>query len=163
MFNPIAGAIATGTHGTGTELGIISNQVVEVTFVNGLGEVKTVTESSDEDLLRALQVNLGAFGVVISLKLQLVDAFKLKLKTSRMEIDDIIKDFDKLSNKYRHFEFFWFPYTKYAQVKKMEITQAEIINNKILDFVNDFILENMVHGFLIKLCVWTRFFTKVFL
>ena len=158
----IAGAIATGTHGTGAELGIISNQVVEVTFVNGLGEVKTVTESSDENLLRALKVNLGAFGVVISLKLQLVDAFKLKLKTSKMEIDDIIKDFDKLSNKYRHFEFFWFPYTKYAQVKKMEITQAEIINNKALDFINDFVLENMVYGFLIKLCVWTRFFTKFF-
>ena len=118
----IAGAVATGTHGTGADLNIISNQVIEVTFVNGLGEVKTVTEACDVDLLRALRVNLGTFGIVISFKLQLVDAFKLKLNTSRMKIDEIMRDFDKLSSKYRHLEFFWFPYTKYAQVKKMEIT-----------------------------------------
>ena len=33
----VAGALSTGTHGTGKRLGILSTQILEATFVNGLG------------------------------------------------------------------------------------------------------------------------------
>ena len=44
----IAGALSTGTHGTGRKLGTLSTQILEVTFVNGAGELITVSESSNK-------------------------------------------------------------------------------------------------------------------
>ncbi|MBT4775839.1 MAG: FAD-binding protein, partial [Crocinitomicaceae bacterium] len=36
----IAGALSTGTHGTGSKLGTLSTQIVEITFINGRGQLQ---------------------------------------------------------------------------------------------------------------------------
>ena len=56
----VAGALST-THGTGKRLGILSTQIFEATFVNGLGEIKTVDQNTNERLFCALGVNVGSW------------------------------------------------------------------------------------------------------
>ena len=39
MEQSLAGAISTGTHGTGVKFGILADEVIHVQFVNGEGDV----------------------------------------------------------------------------------------------------------------------------
>src|SRR5262245_51435202 len=54
----IAGAISTGTHGTGLRLGNLATSIVAMKLVTGTGDVLTITET-DTDLLDAARVNLA--------------------------------------------------------------------------------------------------------
>src|ERR1043166_6996609 len=46
----IAGAVSTGTHGTGRAIGNISTQIVGLQLVNGFGEVLTISEDQNQEL-----------------------------------------------------------------------------------------------------------------
>ena len=52
----IAGAISTGTHGTGARLGNISSQVEAVELVLADGSVRELSAAADPELLRAARV-----------------------------------------------------------------------------------------------------------
>src|SRR3954451_22665019 len=56
----LAGALATGTHGTGTRLPNLSGQVVAVELILADGSERTI---KDGDELLAARVSLGALGV----------------------------------------------------------------------------------------------------
>ncbi|MCR4471467.1 MULTISPECIES: FAD-binding protein [unclassified Burkholderia] len=71
----IASALATGTHGTGTTLSNLSSQVVGMRIVRPDGSIMKVSDRQDRDLLHATQVNIGMFGVVSEITLQVTDAF----------------------------------------------------------------------------------------
>ncbi|WP_410969572.1 FAD-binding protein, partial [Salmonella sp. SAL4450] len=49
----IAGAISTGTHGTGVQFGSLSTQVCALTLVTGTGELLTCSETDKRDLFKA--------------------------------------------------------------------------------------------------------------
>ena len=71
----IAGAIGTGTHGTGGAFGPIASQVAGLQLVTPGGEVLDLREH--DPLLPAARVSLGALGVVTEVTLQLVPSFGL--------------------------------------------------------------------------------------
>ncbi|HWA53885.1 MAG TPA: FAD-binding protein, partial [Solirubrobacterales bacterium] len=73
----IAGAISTGTHGTGAKLRNISSQVVAMELVLADGSVRELTAEGDPDLLRAARVGIGALGAIASVTLRCVPAFTL--------------------------------------------------------------------------------------
>ncbi|MGH2515859.1 MAG: FAD-binding protein, partial [Ktedonobacterales bacterium] len=60
----IAGAINTGTHGTGTGFGTLATQVVGLTIVTAAGAVVECSEERDPEVFKAAQVSLGALGVL---------------------------------------------------------------------------------------------------
>ncbi|MBU9398650.1 FAD-binding protein [Burkholderia multivorans] len=105
----IAGALATGTHGTGTTLSNLSSQVVGMRIVRADGSILTVSDRQDLDLLHATQVNIGMFGVVSELTLQVTDAFWLHDRVWREDFDALMEQHDELAAKHRHFGFFWCP------------------------------------------------------
>ena len=55
----LAGAISTGTHGTGPALGSISTQVDALRIVTAAGDVVECSLQSDGEVFRAAQVSLG--------------------------------------------------------------------------------------------------------
>ena len=67
----IAGAIATGTHGSGPRLQSFSANLRACRIVNGLGEVVEIDATTPERL-RAAQVAVGMLGVMTSLTLAVV-------------------------------------------------------------------------------------------
>src|SRR4051794_3454910 len=68
----VAGALATGTHGTGERYRNLSANVVGMRLVDGRGEVR---ELSDGDDLRAARVSVGALGVVTEVAIRCVPLF----------------------------------------------------------------------------------------
>ena len=58
----LAGAISTGTHGTGGQAAALAAQVVGLELVTGTGEVLRATADENPDVLEMARVGLGALG-----------------------------------------------------------------------------------------------------
>jgi FAD/FMN-containing dehydrogenase len=109
----IAGAVATGTHGSGVRLTSFSGSVRGVRLLTGHGELVDVDESQP-DLLHAAQVAVGMLGVMTRLELAVVPAYRLRERVLQLPYQEVIERFDELVERHRHFSFFWLPSTDSA-------------------------------------------------
>ena len=73
----IAGACATATHGSG-RLGNLAVAFAGIEFIDGDGDLVTLSREADGDTFAGAVVNLGALGVVTKLTLDLQPAFHLR-------------------------------------------------------------------------------------
>ncbi|MFU8815009.1 MAG: D-arabinono-1,4-lactone oxidase [Pseudomonadales bacterium] len=120
----IAGALGTGTHGTGRRLGNLSSYLREVTLITAGGESLTLSPESSPEAFSAAQVSLGTLGVVVSVKLALLPAFNLHERTWDSSIAACEADLAALVESNRHFEFFWTPRTDRCEMKTLNPTSA---------------------------------------
>jgi L-gulono-1,4-lactone dehydrogenase len=138
----VAGAIATGTHGTGARLRNISAQVEAVELIDGAGNVRELG-GADADLLRAARVGVGALGAVSAVTLRCVPAFILKRVDTAEPREEVLDGFDKRAEGNDHFELFTFPYADSALV--LERNRAEgppRPRGRAAAYLNDIVLEN---------------------
>ncbi|NYF17397.1 FAD-linked oxidoreductase [Microbacterium sp. AK009] len=111
----IAGAISTGTHGTGIAFGGLATQVVGVTIITGSGETRRI--GADDPLLAAASLGLGALGVLVDVTLQCVPAFHLEAVERPEPLDEVVAELPDRAGAADHFEFYWFPHTDVALTK----------------------------------------------
>lgn len=104
----IAGAVATGTHGSGSRYTSLSGVVRGMRLVTATGELRDIGED-DLDLLHAAQVSVGMLGVVTRLDLEVSDAYRLREQVGLRSWDDVMEHWDELVSQHRHFGFFWLP------------------------------------------------------
>lgn len=112
----IAGAISTGTHGTGAGFRGLAAQVVGATLVTAAGEVLVVDETTNAELLPAVALGLGALGVLVDVTVQCVPAFLLRAHEGSAALEDVLSHFDEYAVA-DHFECYWFPGTSRVQTK----------------------------------------------
>ena len=74
----VAGACATGTHGSGVNNGNLSTAVSAFELVTAAGDVVTFARSTDPAKFQAAVVNLGALGVVTKVTLDVQPAFTMR-------------------------------------------------------------------------------------
>lgn len=114
----IAGAMSTGTHGTGRLLGNLAVQIVGLEMVLADGSVLRLDgDSANADTLSAARISLGALGVITEYTLQTVPAFNLHARQHPMSLARVFDELDRLVDDNDHFEFFHFPHTDTALVK----------------------------------------------
>lgn len=113
----IAGAISTGTHGTGIAFGGIATQVVGVTVITAEGEFLRIDEEHQPELLPAFALGLGALGILVDVTLQCVPAFVLHAVERPEPIDEVTATLTERANAADHFDFYWFPHTDVALTK----------------------------------------------
>jgi xylitol oxidase len=91
----VAGATATGTHGSGDRHGILSTAVSAVELVRADGSLVTVDRSNPD--LKALAVGLGAFGVITRLVLDMQPTYLVRQDVYRNAPWDTVLDaFDEV-------------------------------------------------------------------
>lgn len=105
----VAGAIATGTHGTGRDSGGLADQVLALEMVLADGSV--VTAKPGEELFDAARVSLGALGIVTAVTLRVEPAFLLRNQRRSMGLSEILDSLDSLTSANEHMDFFWLPHT----------------------------------------------------
>ena len=74
----IAGALSTGTHGTGIGLGCLSSQAVGMRLLRPDGSVLEIDGDRDPETMAAAQVAVGMLGVISTITLQAICAYNLK-------------------------------------------------------------------------------------
>lgn len=121
----IAGAVATGTHGTGPSLQNLSASVVGLRLVLASGEVVDCSADVEADLFAVARLSLGAVGVATELRLTMRDAYKLEEKMWLEDLDALLERIDELTGATRHFEFFWSPGRSRAACKSLAETDAK--------------------------------------
>jgi L-gulono-1,4-lactone dehydrogenase len=114
----MAGAISTGTHGTGAGFGGMATQVRGLELVTGDGSVVRCSPSERPELFAVARVGLGALGVITAVTVQSEPAFELRADERPIRVDEVLEQFDQLVADNEHFEFFWFPHTDTALVKR---------------------------------------------
>lgn len=118
----LAGAISTGTHGTGIGLRNLSAPVHEIELMRADGSVLSLNEHSDADAWRAARVSLGALGVITALTVQTVPDFQLRAVDGPMLLDQALEQLDQLVDGHDHFELYWFPYSRRALLRRNDRT-----------------------------------------
>ncbi|WP_454951681.1 D-arabinono-1,4-lactone oxidase [Ensifer soli] len=104
----LAGALTTGTHGTGIALGNMASQIVGLRLVQPDGSI-LVADESTPDLLDAARVSIGMLGVISEITLQAMESYNLHEKLWRCTFDECMEQHDDLAASHRHFGFFWCP------------------------------------------------------
>ena len=114
----LAGALSTGTHGTGARLGGLATQVSSLELVLADGSVVSCSATSRPELFAAARIGLGALGVITTVTLQCVPSFTLLADERPVPVEEVLEQFDALAAANDHFEFYWFPYGRKALVKR---------------------------------------------
>jgi L-gulono-1,4-lactone dehydrogenase len=139
----IAGAISTGTHGTGARLRNISSQVEAMELVLADGSVRELDAKRDPDPLRAARVSIGALGAISTVTLRCLPAFTLHRVDSPRPREQVLDSFQKGADANDHFELFTFPYADSALVLERNRTEEPPRpRGKVGGFLNDILLEN---------------------
>jgi FAD-linked oxidoreductase len=139
----IAGAISTGTHGTGARLRSISAQVEGMELVLGDGSVRHLNATTDPELLRAARVGVGALGAITAVTLRCVPAFTLSRVDSPHPREQVLDSFGERADAHEHFELFTFPYSDLALVLERNRTEeAARPRGRAGSYLNDIVLEN---------------------
>ncbi|PKD16226.1 oxidoreductase [Salegentibacter salinarum] len=121
----IAGAIGTGTHGTGVKLKNLSSMLVGVRMVTGTGEILETTSDNDKELFRALQLAMGTCGIFLKMRLQLEKTYHLHRKEWCVPIEKCLENFNDLK-KNRNFDFYWYPRSDLAKIRVMNKVEQEV-------------------------------------
>jgi L-gulono-1,4-lactone dehydrogenase len=148
----IAGAVSTGTHGTGGTVASLSAQVAGVEMVTGDGTLLRANATENPDVLDVARIGLGALGILTSVTLRVEPLFVLEAHEAPMRWDQALGDFDELVRDNHHFEMYWFPHTDRLLTKR---------NNRTLDepqplsrfrgWLDDDFLSNRAFGWVNRL------------
>lgn len=144
----IAGAIATGTHGTGLGLLGIAAAVVGVELATPAGQVLRCTPG--DGTFEAARINLGALGIVTAVELQAVPAFRLRAVEGPLPLAEVLADPRAFAASADHAEFFWFPHTHTVSTRRNHrdgadgeplpawrtVLEGEVLNNGVFALVN---------------------------
>ena len=118
----LAGSLATGTHGTGRELGSLATFARGFRLVMADGEPRWCDAKTEPDMFAAQRLSLGLFGIATEIEIAVVPAFHLIERTRKISWDEVRESFDQLAEQHRHIEFFLFPHADDVILKTLDPT-----------------------------------------
>jgi len=118
----LAGALATGTHGTGADLGSLATLGRAFRMVAADGAILECSETERPDLFQAQRLSLGLFGVATRIQISVVPAYRLEERVEKRPLAEVLERFDEIAAAHRHAEFFVFPYADDVIVKTLHPT-----------------------------------------
>jgi L-gulonolactone oxidase len=147
----LAGAISTGTHGTGIDFQILGSQVVGFSLIKADGEKIIISRETDRDLYNATIVNLGCLGVISEVTLSLSDAFNLHDYTETVLFDEVIENLDELLEQNDHLKFWWLPPDDRLIVYKYNRTNEKVNDWRIRQILKDEISSVLFYRSMVKI------------
>ena len=126
-INPqsLAGAISTGTHGTGAELGSLSTQACGFRLMTADGAIVECGPDQNPELYQAQRLSLGLLGVAVEIRIHVVPAYHLEERVERRPLAEVAERLDELAAATRHMEFFVFPYSDEVIFKTLHPVEVE--------------------------------------
>lgn len=141
----LAGAISTGTHGTGILLGSFSSMVTNWGFVNGKGEYIEHERSNEDPLSESLHVSLGLLGILVKVTIKVIPLYSLAYTSERADFQNEMTHFQHTIREHRNVEWFYFPGSKHIQVKKMQAV-APVDQPKFEKYVDQLKVQSIENG-----------------
>lgn len=142
----VAGAISTGTHGTGPRYGNLSSRLESIEIVAAHGTAYELSAATDADGWRAARVSVGALGVVTAVTIRAVPRFVLRSVERTLPLVDVLERLDEHVTGTDHFGFYTFPHSPlaltYSHTRTDDVPRPRSRPHR---WVDDVLLKN--HGF----------------
>ncbi|SNS79097.1 D-arabinono-1,4-lactone oxidase [Sphingopyxis indica] len=122
----VAGAMSTGTHGTGRGIPAVHGSVIAMRLATPSGEVIDCDATTRPEIFNAARVGVGAFGVVTQVTLQNQPLRRVLKRTEIRPTDEVIEDWPALRQRHRNVEFFPLPFTSYSVVVSHDVTDRPL-------------------------------------
>lgn len=106
----IAGAISTGTHGTGLHIGNLSTQIKSMNLINGVGQIRVLSEQDPE--FAAARISLGTLGIISQVTIKCRKDYNLLYRSEHRPFKELqnILNYDLNNNeRLRLYWFSWIP------------------------------------------------------
>ncbi|QIK85023.1 FAD-binding protein [Sanguibacter sp. HDW7] len=146
----VAGAISTGTHGTGGVAAGLSTQVRGVELVLADGTRVTASQTERPELFESARLGLGTLGVLTAVTLAVEPAYVLEAVEEPWPLDRVLDGLEDLLAANEHVEFYWFPHTRRALTKRNNrrpvsdtplgrvrgLVDDELLSNGLFEVVN---------------------------
>jgi L-gulonolactone oxidase len=141
----LAGAVSTGTHGTGLAFTGLAGQVTGVRILLADGSAVDADADHRPELFAAARLGLGAFGVLTEIRVRCVPEFLLAAHERPEPLDALVDDFAARAAAVDHLEFYVFPHTATAAVKentRLPVTAGKRPRSTPRAFVDDEVMQN---------------------
>lgn len=112
----LAGALSTSTHGTGVGFTGFAGMVQGLRIVTADGVVHDA--GPGDPLFECGRVSIGALGVLTQVRMAVVDTFILSAVEKAEPLGPVVENFTALAHEADHLEYYWFPGTSVAHVKR---------------------------------------------
>jgi L-gulono-1,4-lactone dehydrogenase len=148
----LAGAISTGTHGTGRRVRSISTQVEAVDLVLADGTSLEISPAGDPTALDAARIALGTLGLIYAVTIRTVPAFTIERVDRPRPLAEVLERIDELDQASDHFEFYVFPHTETALCRESRRTDdPPRPRSAVATYLREVVLENRVGGLLVEI------------
>jgi FAD-linked oxidoreductase len=121
----LAGAISTGTHGTGAELGSLATFARAFRLMLADGSIVECSPVERPALFEAARLSLGMLGIAVAIRVDVIPALRLEERIERLPIGAALEQFPELAASRRHVEFFVFPYSNHVILKTLHPTDDD--------------------------------------
>lgn len=120
----LAGALATGTHGTGLELCSLAALARSFRLVLADGSIVNCDQTAEPDLFEAQRLSLGLLGIATRVRIAVIPALHLEERIEQRPLAEVLDHLPALAAATRHMEFFLFPYAGSVTLKTLHPTAA---------------------------------------
>jgi FAD-linked oxidoreductase len=145
----LAGAVSTGTHGTGGTYAGLAAQLAGFTLVSGTGEVLRCSASENPEVFALGRVGLGSLGVLVDVTFNVEPLFALEAVEQPMSWAQFHESFDAMTAEANHVDAYWFPHTDRLSTKRnsrlASLDEASPLHPAKAWFDED-LLQNTVFG-----------------
>ena len=142
----LAGAIATGTHGTGINFQCLASQVESFKMFDADGNEHHFDKTDEK--FYAILVGLGCFGLIYEMTLDVTDAFQLRDITSGGDFDAVIENLDEYLAENDHFKIWWLPPSKNVVLFRYNQTNKSPNDSRFRQWFKDEFVSVYTYRFL---------------
>lgn len=146
----IAGAISTGTHGSGFKHPIIAAHIVNMTLLSSSGttcatfngrndlnrnpgEIVSASATVNPEVFASAKLGLGAVGIITAVTLQCVDEFRLGLRETRMSWSNVKEEHQSIIRQHDHVVFWWIPYSDIVLARIMDRVDGSAASSRAVE------------------------------
>jgi hypothetical protein len=121
----IAGIASTGTHGTGKVTATVGDLVEALEVVDSHGRLRVLSEETvGGDVMSAVRLGLGLFGVIARVKLRVVPIYRVRQTDQRLPMSSMLGEISELIRAHDSVELYWFPFNRDIWMRTIDRTDA---------------------------------------
>lgn len=143
----LAGAICTGTHGTGKNFQCLAAQVESFEMVDGNGGNYLFTKQ--DEVFYALLTGMGCCGIIHTITINVVNTFQMHVNTDTKDFDEVINNLEHYTDNYDHFKFWWLAPSKKVILFMNNRTNAKRNDSNLVRFMKDDVISVVLYRLLV--------------
>jgi len=145
-YQALAGALATGTHGTGITLRSLSGGILGLRLVTPDGSILECDAVREREVFRAARLHLGCLGAVTAITLELRSAYRLRDETRVVPLEEGLAALPALIRQHRHVECWWFPQADVIGIRTMTETEEPVNDRPVKRWIAEQVVDNGLFG-----------------